>query len=82
MKKNYIIAILVVLLMLSTVYNFFKRAEADRYLKLAERNAAEASAQLHLAEKQKEIAEANAMEALKQRDIAMKAIQDCSGKKK
>lgn len=81
MNKNYIIAILGVLLILSTVYSFIQHAEASRWQLLAERNAIEANDQRRLADEQRRHADANAMEADRQRALAQKAFEECKGKR-
>lgn len=80
MKKNIIIAFLAITTILSTVYAFYQKGEAEKQGALAIQNerlaremAIKAEQQMKMAEAQMHIAQLNAMEAREQAQIAREA---------
>ncbi len=84
MKKNVIIAILAITTILSTVYAFYEKTEAEKQQALAVENeklaremSIKAEEQMKLAEQQLRRTEVSMMEALKQTQIANEALKNC-----
>lgn len=82
MKKNIIIVLLSVLLILSIAFGYYQKTEADKFEALAIENgkiAREASInaekQMKLAEEQRAMAVMSMAEAVKQREIAQENLE-------
>lgn len=78
MKKNIIIAALIILTTLSFVYALYQKTEAEKQMQLADENAQRAVEIEVRVYEQMHIAEVNQIEAERQRQIAI----DCARKKK
>lgn len=88
MKKNIIIVILAITLILSFVYGQYEKVEAEKQerlafenAKLAKEAAMQAKEQMARAEQESHMAQMNMAEALKQTQIANEALAKCKKSK-